>query len=147
MVVVLRAARFWRGNYMLGVSIVVLAVAALIGLGLIATGDNSSTPAPQAFAATRVPGTPTPLTVHLAPATSSRLTVTYYLVGSEDARATLDTVEDDLIFREVLTMHTFEVLVVTNAADEAAAQREIAAARERGLKDGFKVDVQDLRNQ
>ena len=73
------------------------------------------------------------------------LTVTYVLVSTEEERAVWDNVEETINQRELLSTMALEVLVVTNAEQEAAAYELIDAAREAYPWNEYVIE--DLRMQ
>jgi len=138
-----KAWRIARTQYLMSFPLVALIVAGAAALGAF---DARAQPAPQRLE--RVSYIPTPI-VYSTPVgfiPTDDLVVTYVLVDTADAQAALDSFENGLVWREVLQFGTFEVLLVTNADEEAAAFKRIAEARVRGRVSGFQVQVVDQRD-
>ncbi|HLG11189.1 MAG TPA: hypothetical protein VI876_05460 [Dehalococcoidia bacterium] len=138
-----KAWRIARTQYLMSFPLVALIVAGAAALGAF---DARAQPAPQRLE--RVSYIPTPI-VYSTPVgfiPTDDLVVTYVLVDTADAQAALDSFENGLVWREVLQFGTFEVLLVTNADEEAAAFKRIAEARVRGRVSGFQVQVDDQRD-
>ena len=132
----LRLRRAARSHYMLAVTAVAVAFAAAAGLGAF---DDEQQGAVTPIARATLPPLPT------ADATlfPQFLTVTYVLVSSEEERVVWDNVEETINQRELLSKLAFEVLVVTNAEQEAAAYELIDAVREQYPWNEYVI--QDLR--
>ena len=138
-VLVLRGRRAMRSHYMLGVSVVAVVVAAAGALGLF---DADPADERRGLSA---PGTTPLLPQPTAAATGPApfLTVTYVLVSTEEERLVWDNVEETINQRELLSTMALEVLVVTNAEQEAAAYELIDAAR--AAYPWNKYVIEDLR--
>lgn len=107
---------------MLSFSIAAVAVAAAAGLGLFDPGSElREEPIARATAA------PVPTADPLL--NPQFLTVTYILVASEEDRVIWDNVEQTINQRELLSKLAYEVLVVTNDEQEAAAYALIEATK------------------
>ena len=110
---------------MLGVSAAALSVAAYGALG----GFERAQDTPVTI------GTPASVSTNSQPSQSAsgsnprQLVVTYFLVGSEEHRALLHGVEDQLTYREYLSQAALEVLVVQTPAEETQALSIIDDAR------------------
>jgi hypothetical protein len=114
-----------RNHYMLGFSVAALAVAAYGASGGFESDPDTAETADRPVPASVSSPTPGP-----AAATNPRpLVVTYFLVGSEEHRALLHGVEDQLTYREYLSQAALEVLVVQTPAEETEALRIIDDAR------------------
>jgi hypothetical protein len=105
-----------------GFSVAVVAVAAAAGWGLF---DPRSGQRQQPIARS----TAAPVST-LAPSRDPQfLTVTYVLVASEEDRVIWDNVEQTINLRELLSKLAYQVLVVTNEEQEAAAYALIEATK------------------
>jgi hypothetical protein len=124
----LRLKALWivRSHYMLGVTGVVVGIAAVAGLGYFDPDEGERVP-PSPVARATAP----PVATATTPQSPPFLTVTYVFVGSEDERAVWDNVETTINQRELLSKMAIEVLVITNDEQEAAAFELIDAIRDR----------------
>ena len=130
-----------RTQYLMCFPMVALIVA---GAGALGAFDAEARPPVRAE---RVSFIPTPI-IYSTPAgfiPTDSFVVTFVLVDTAELARMWDALENDLIWREVLQYGTFEVFVVTNQQEEAAAFSRINAARIEGKKSGFEVVVQDTR--
>ncbi len=121
-----------------------LIVATAAALGAF---DARAQPAPQLVERESFIPTPIIFSTPVGFIPTDLLMVTYVLVDTEEEAAMLDSFEQGLVWREVLQHMTFEVLVVTNADEEAAAFRRVAQARINGRTAGFEVEVDDRRGR
>ena len=131
-----------RGNYMLGFTGVVLGLAAAASVG--AFGGLSGEQRPEE--ARMSPGAPG-VVLSAAPARgpAQPLAMTYLLVDSAEHASMLISIENIIVNREALSVFGFEVLLVRNAEEEAAALRAVEEARRRAPN--VRVTVEDLRRR
>jgi hypothetical protein len=122
-------------HYAFGASFILLVTAAAVALGAFGWTDGPS----HRVASPAVTATPADPT-HAA---TSPLTLTYFVVSSEEYRAALDSVENQLVHREWLGRSLYEVLVVSSADDFQRALQEVEAARLR--LPSTRVLIEDLR--
>jgi hypothetical protein len=87
--------------------------------------------------------TPAPASQPAVSPSTRPLLITCYLVCSEERRALLHAVEDQLTYREYLSQAALEVLVVRTPAEEAQALRIIDEAR--SIYPFTRFAVEDLR--
>jgi hypothetical protein len=116
-------ARAWlavRSYYLHAFTAVALAIAGAAGLGAFEDGPDRP---PEQVAA------PPPVPQPAVSPNTRPLVVTYFLVGSEEHRALLHGVEDQLTYREYLSQAALEVLVVQTPGEETQALRIIDEAR------------------
>jgi hypothetical protein len=116
---------------MLGLSAAALSVAAYGALGGFehATDTPVTTGTPASASTNRQAAAPSPAPQPAINPNTRPLVVTYFLVGSEEHRALLHGVEDQLTYREYLSQAALEVLVVQTPAEETQALRIIDEAR------------------
>lgn len=119
-----RAAAVLRQNYMLVFTLGALAIAFTIGSGVF-SGDGSRPVRLSAEPTVALVMTPT-FDPNAVP-----LTITYFLVSTEEYQNALRRSQDQMGFREILRSNHYEVLLVRTPEDEQAALREVAQARVR----------------
>lgn len=128
---------------MFGFTVIALAVAGAGALGYFERDDDDSSPsqavAPRPTATTR------PLLTQLPFIPTDPLTVTYYLVDSEHDVSVLESVEDGMIFREILEADAIEILLIRNEEEQAEADQILEEAKDLAEDSGFILVVQDLR--
>jgi hypothetical protein len=129
---------------MVGFTLVALVAAGAGALGYFDGDGSPERPAPRAAVApTR---TLVPFNSPLAFIPADPLTVTFYIVDSEEARDLLDSWEDETIFREILERDAIEVLLVRTPEEEAAAEQALEEAAVLAEESGFILVVEDLRD-
>ncbi|HWC31478.1 MAG TPA: hypothetical protein VG845_15500 [Dehalococcoidia bacterium] len=136
-----KAWRLVRTQWLMSFPLVALIVAGAAALGAF---DAKAEERPRIG---RIPSIPTPIP-YVTPANPIRtepLQVNFILVSTREDEAVLDAFESGLVWREILAHGTFEVLLVTNAEEEAAAYRLIERARRQGQEAGYVVSVDDRR--
>jgi hypothetical protein len=137
-----KAWRLARRHYMFIFTLIALAVAGAGALGYFERdADDSPT---QAIAPTPT-ATRSPLLTPLPFIPTDPLTVTYYLVDNEHDVNVLESVEDRMIFREILEADAIEILLIRNEEEEAEANRKLEEAKDLAEDSGFILVVQDLR--
>ena len=131
-----------RTQYLMSFPLLALILA---GAGALGAFDPRAQPAPQRVDPASYIPTPIIFSTPVGYFPTALLEVTFVLVDSPEEEAMLDVFESGLIWREVLQHYTFEVLLITNAKEEAAAFQRIAEARVTGSRSGFKVLIDDRR--
>jgi hypothetical protein len=136
-----KAWRIARTQWLMSFPLVALIAAGAGALGAFDAGDKR----PQRVDLASFIPTPIPYATPANFIPTDPLLVTFILVSTEEEQAVLQAFENGLIWREVLQHGTFEVLVITNEEQEAAAFRRIERARNAGRESGFIVQVDDRR--
>jgi hypothetical protein len=139
-----KAWRIARTQWLMSFPLLALIVAGAAGLGAF---DARAQLAPRP--ADRASFIPTPIP-YVTPANyipPEPLQLTFLLVSNREDEAVLNAFESGLIWREILAHGTFEVILITNAEEEAAAFRQIERARIAGREAGFEVSVEDQRSK
>jgi hypothetical protein len=136
--------RIARTQWLMSFPLLALIVAGAAALGAF---DARPQPAAQRVAAASYIPTPIAFATPVGYIPTQKLVVSFILVSRPEEAAALDAFENGLIWREVLQYGTFEILLVTNPTEEAAAFRKIADARARSDREGFTVLVDDRRER
>jgi hypothetical protein len=139
------AWRLVRTQYLLGLTVAVIAVAAAAGLGLF-DADESPRPERRQQAVAAPTRTPVPFNTPIAFIPPEPLTVTYYLVDNEHDQRVYETFEDGIIFREILEKDAIEILLIRNAEEQDEATRILEQAAVLAQESGFILLVKDLRD-
>lgn len=139
-----KAWRIVRRHYMVSFTLAALALAAAGAAGLLESGGDE----PQTAERRQAPPTRTPVPFDTPDPsiTPSPLTVTYYLVDSEEDLRAYQGLEDEIIFREILETDDVEVLLVRDTEEEAEAKRVIERAQRLAQESGFILVIRDLRD-
>jgi hypothetical protein len=136
------AWRVLRTQYLMGVTVLIIAVAAAAGLGLFDADEGPKPVQRQAVVPTR---TPVPYSTPIFFIPAKPLTVTYYLVDNEHDARVYESFEDRMIFREVLETDAIEILIIRNAEEQEEANRVLEKASKLAQDSGFILLVKDLR--
>lgn len=128
---------------MVSFTLIALVAAAAGALGYFDADKRPSSPQGEAVAPVR---TLVPYNTPDAFIPAEPLTVTYYIVDSEEERDLLNRWEEETIFREILEKDAIEVLLVTNAEEEQAAQETLKKAERLAEESSFILVVRDLRD-
>jgi hypothetical protein len=139
-----KAWRIVRTQYLMSFPLLALIVA---GAGALGAFDAKAQPAPRPVDPASYIPTPIVFSTPVGYIPTDPLLVTFVLVDTPEHAAVLAGFENGLIWREILAYGRFEVLLVEDAEQEAAAFRRIAAARVAGRQAGYEVQVDDRRGQ
>jgi hypothetical protein len=136
----LRALHAARHHYMVGFTAVLLLLAGAASLGAFSQTEPELQLERRVIAVAPQPAAPAlPVNSPRAP----RLTMTYYIVDSQEMMDSFNMMKTELRHREWLEKSAYEVLLVRTPQEEALAFRAIEEARERCTCAAFMVE--DLR--